>query len=59
MSPWYNTVLLYVAAAIVLMGDVVLQSTVLPDRPGLAFFLSLCSRTAGTIIMTWLGREPF
>jgi hypothetical protein len=43
----------------VLMGDVVLQSTVLPDRPGLALFLSLYSGMAATIIMTWLGREPF
>ena len=59
MSPWYNTVFLYMAAAMVLMGAAVLRSTVLPDRPGLAFLISLSSGTVTTIIMTRLGRGPF
>ena len=59
MSPWCNTIFLYVAAAMVLMGATVLHSTVLPDRPGIAFFLSLASGTVATIIMTRLGRGPF
>ena len=59
MSSWYNIIFLYVAAAMVLTGDVVLQSMVLPDRPGLAFFLSLSSGTVATVIMTRLGRGPF
>jgi hypothetical protein len=52
-------VLSVLAAVLVMIGAAALHSTVLPDRPGLAFFLSLASGTVATIILARLGRGPF
>ena len=47
------------ASVIVVTGAAVLHSTILPDQPALAFFLSLASGTAATIILARSGHGPF
>jgi hypothetical protein len=44
---------------LVLIGAAVLHATVFPDRPVLAFVMSLASGGAATVILTRLEREPF
>ena len=51
--------LILVAALLVLMGAAVLHATAFPDRPVLAFVLSLASGGAATVVLTRLGRDPF
>ncbi len=57
MGPPTGGFLPYVGAVAVMIGAAFLQAAVLPDRPGLAFVLSLGSGTIATIIVTRLGRE--
>ena len=49
----------FVAAAIIVITAACLHSTILPDQPGLAFFLSLASGTTATIILARSGHGPF
>ena len=59
MGAGYRLVLSIVAAAIVVAGAAALHSAVLPERPVLAFFLSLACGTVATITLALSGRGPF
>ena len=49
----------FIASVIIVTSAAFLHSTILPDRPGLAFFLSLASGTTATIILARSGHGPF
>jgi hypothetical protein len=49
----------FIASVIIVTGAAVLHSTILPDQPALAFFLSLASGTVATIILARSGHGPF
>jgi hypothetical protein len=58
-SSRFGLIVSFSASVIIVTGAAVLHSTVLPDQPGLAFFLSLASGTVATIILARSGRGPF